>query len=183
MSYLGEKEALFATDMKRIHPEWSDKDIRWAFQRMPTSTAYAHTPGSVAFVAEREEHAKRLAEFVAYVMEPSNPPFPYPDMRSVSERRAAGEDVEAYNGSDDTPQPSNDALAGVRQKAKAVGGMVKEGSKKARCAALIQREGGASIEEICEALGVEAGAARGLIGDCRKAGVKIKREGERYTVG
>lgn len=53
--------------------------------------------------------------------------------------------------------------------------VVKDGTKKAQAAALIQRKSGATIEDIRKALKITVAAAAALIGDVRRMGLKLER--------
>lgn len=162
-----EKRAEAFDAIKAAQPHWTDEQVRYAIEKMPTWSGYAYVSGSIQESAARSTYEVNLQVWLNRVLRtPNAEPFAEPDYATIRKELAK------------TP-PATGGNVATRL---AVAEPMKAGSKKQRVAVMLKQPNGVEVATIMTELGVTEPAAKALIGDVRRTGLKIEREGTRYWV-
>lgn len=159
-----EKRAEAFAAIKDAQPHWTDAEIRYAIERMPTWSGYAYTAGSIQESAARSTYEVNLQIWLQRTLRtPNAEPFIEPDYAAIRK--------------EPPPAPATGAATKL-----AVAEPMKAGSKKQRVGIMLKQPNGVEVAVIMSELGVTEAAAKALIGDVRRTGLKIERDGTRYWV-
>lgn len=162
MTWTKEKRAEAFEAIQQAQPHWTERQIRWAIEKMPTWNGYAYTPGSLKESTARSTYEVNMQIWLQRTLRtPNAEPFPEPDFAAIRK--------------EPPPKPATGAAASSPEPMKA-------GSKKQRVGMMLKQPNGVEVATIMSELGVSEPAAKALIGDVKRTGLKIERDGTRYYV-
>lgn len=157
-------------------PHWTPQQVRRAIQAMPTTVAWTEPKGTSARERLENEHAQRLQEWLQRVLyTPNAPPLDEPDYAAI---RA---DIRANGPAKVTAAAAPSKASASSAPVATSSALLKPGSKKQRVLMMLKQPGGVTVDMICKELGVSEPAAKALIGDVKRAGQAVNRNGETYS--